>query len=191
MNGGSTPAGRPVPRLLPGVGLPVGAIIQYAYTVADIDAEIAKQIEVFGIGPWFKLGPFTPPEARYRGEPTTMTVTIARAFAGTTMMELVAQHDDAPSVYREVIERRGHGFHHFAITSDDLDADVARFAARGYAVCFEDRMPSGGRITYVDATGDLPGMVEIIEMTPAQEQKFAAFKKAAENWDGFDPIRVG
>jgi len=178
-------------RLIPGVGLPVGAIIQYAYTVEDIDAEIARQIEVFGIGPWFKLGPFTPPEARYRGQPTSMSITIARAFAGTTMMELVAQHDDSPSVYREVIDRRGHGFHHFAITTDDMDAEIARLSARGYAVCFEDRVPSGGRVTYVDATTDLPGMVEIIEMTPAQEAKFAAFSHAATTWDGTDPVRIG
>lgn len=178
-----------MPRLMSGVGKPVGAIIQYAYTVADIDEGIAAYSKIFHVGPWFRWGPFTPAAARYRGEYTGMTVTLARAFIGDTMIELIQQHDDGPSVYREVFEARGHGFHHWAITSDDPDADIARL---GYPVVFEDHVPTGARVTYVDARRDLPGMIEILELTPDQEDKYADFHRASAEWDGTtDPVRAG
>ena len=85
-----------------------GAIVQHAYTVADIEAAALRETRACGIGPWFLRGPFTPPDARYRGEPSRATFTLARAFLGPVMVELIQQHDDEPSVFRE----RPLGFHH-------------------------------------------------------------------------------
>jgi hypothetical protein len=173
-------------------GRPPGSVIQYAYTVADIDAAIGLYVDRFGVGPWFRRGPFTPPLARYRGQPAEMTITLARAFAGDTMVELIQQHDDGPSVYREMIERRGgHGFHHFAIGTLDLARDLERFAAMNYPVAFEDQVPSGARVVYVDSTADLPGFIEIIEMNEAMQRMYATFRDAAASWDGNNPVRLG
>jgi hypothetical protein len=170
-------------------GRPPGTVIQYAYTVADIDVSISLYVDRFRVGPWFVRGPFTPPLARYRGRPAQMTITLARAFAGDTMIELIQQHDESPSIYREVIERRGHGFHHFAIGT--LDRDLDRFAAMNYPVAFEDRVPSGARVVYVDSTADLPGFIEVIEMNDAMQQMYAMFRDEAAGWDGTNPIRLG
>jgi hypothetical protein len=183
------PAGPQRPPLA--FGRQPGTVIQYAYTVPDIDQAIAVYLDRFGAGPWFRRGPFTPPEARYRGEPCTMTITLARTFAGDSMIELIQQHDDNPSVFTEKIRQHGYGFHHWAIASTDIDADIARFADRGYPVAFEDRVPSGARIVYVDATPELPGMIEIIEMNETQDQMYAHFRNAAANWDGTNPVREG
>jgi Glyoxalase/Bleomycin resistance protein/Dioxygenase superfamily len=172
-------------------GRPAGAVIQYAYTVADIHASIRRYVDLFRVGPWFVRGPFTPPLARYRDQPAQMTITLARAFAGDTMIELIQQHDDGPSVYREMIERRGHGFHHFAIGTLHLEQDLDRFAAMNYPVAFEDRVPSGARVVYVDSTADLPGFIEIIEMNDAMQQMYTMFHDEALTWDGTDPIRLG
>ena len=132
-----------------------------------------------------------PPGARYRGEYTGLTITLARAFSGTAMIELIQQHDDGPSVYRETIDRQGYGLHHWAITTLDADAEIARFSRRGYPVVFEDVVPSGARVVYVDATAELPGMIEILEMNEIQEQLYTGFYRAAAAWDGTDPIREG
>jgi hypothetical protein len=167
-----------------------GDIIQYAYVVPDIDTALRRYLDVFRIGPWFVRGPFTPPEARYHGRTTGLTVTLARAFTGTSMVELVQQHDDGPSVYRDVLAAGG-GFHHWAIGTEDLAADLARLAARGYPAVFEDRLPSGARVVYVDATAELPGMIEVLEMNDAQRALYARFHQAALEWDGTDPIREG
>lgn len=172
-------------------GRPLGGIIQYAYTVADISASMRAYTAEFGVGPWFFRGPFSPQQARYRGNPTAMTITLARAFVGETMIELIQQHDQAPSVYREFIDRAGHGFHHWAIGTADLAADLARFAARGWPVAFEDVVPSGARVVYLDATPELPGMVEIVEMNEAMQAMYDSFYRASVDWDGSDPIREG
>ena len=124
-------------------GRSIGQIIQYAYTVADIDRSMALYTERFGVGPWFRRGPFTPPNARYRGESTGLTISLARAFVGDTMIELIQQHDDGPSVYRKVIEQ-GHGFHHWAVGVDDVEERIAYFAALGYPAVFEDVLTALG-----------------------------------------------
>lgn len=172
-------------------GRPLGEIIQFAYTVADVDAAVRLYVERFGVGPWYRRGPFTPPHARYRGEPAQLTITLARAFHGDTMIEVIQQHDDSPSVFRERIDKVGYGFHHWAIATRDIEGDIARFAADGYPVAFEDQVPSGARIVYVDATAELPGMIELIEMNDVQEQMYERFHRAAADWDGGDPIREG
>jgi Glyoxalase/Bleomycin resistance protein/Dioxygenase superfamily len=178
----------PLPSALPlGFGRLPGTVIQYAYTVPDLAAAIDLYVTRFDAGPWFRRGPFTPPQARYRGEPVSMTISLARCFAGDSMIELVQQHDATPSVFNE----RPHGFHHWAVGVRDMDAAIARFAGFGYPVAFSDVVPSGARIVYMDATADLPGMIELIEMNAQQESMYAAFRDAAAGWDGTRPVREG
>ena len=174
-----------------GFGQPAGALIQYAYTVADIHAAMATWTATLGIGPWFVRGPFTPAAAEYRGRPTTPTLTLARAFSGHAMVELVHQSCRTPSVYREIIEQRGHGFHHWGVGVHDIDAEVARHAALGHEVAFADTLPSGARIRYVDTSAAVPGFVELIEMTPDQDTTYTRIHRAAMGWDGTDPVRSG
>lgn len=162
-----------------------GSIIQAAYTVEDIQAGMRRFSAELGIGPWFLLGPFVPAKGFYRGEVTTMNISLAVAFAGQIMIELIAQHDDKPSVYRETLAKRGaHGFHHWAIGARDFDAAVARYKKQGYAEVFSDISPRGVRVVYVDTTADLPGMIEIIEMTADVEAQYQRMYEAARAWDG-------
>jgi hypothetical protein len=174
-------------------GQPIGGLIQFAYTVPDVHTAMTTWTERFGIGPWFVRGPFTPTEAQYRGLPTSPTLTLARAFSGQAMVELVQQHDDGPSVYRDVIETqgRGYGFHHMAIGVRDFDAAVAAHRRAGAEVVFTDTVPTGARVAYVDTTDALPGMVEIVEMNEAQERAYTRIHLASLDWDGADPIREG
>ncbi|MFT4116062.1 VOC family protein [Bradyrhizobium sp.] len=170
-------------------GQPVGGIVQAAYTVDDIESAMKRYVDALGIGPWFVSGPFVPAKGFYRGEPTDMSLTLAVAFTGHMMIELIEQHDSKPSVYQETIKVKGHGFHHWAICSKDFDADVARYEAAGYPVVFSDVSPRGVRIVYVDTSRDLPGMLEIIETTDALESIYHSYFAAAQDWDGKDPIR--
>ena len=70
-------------------------------------------VDALNIGPWFVSGPFVPAKGFYRGEPTDMSLTLAVAFTGHMMVELIEQHDTKPSVYQETIKLKGHGFHHW------------------------------------------------------------------------------
>jgi hypothetical protein len=71
----------------------------------------------------------------------------------------------------------------------DLDAELERCAAQGYEQAYSDRLPSGARIVYVDSTADLPGMIELVEYTEAQEDVYTNIYRASIGWDGSDPIR--
>lgn len=170
-------------------GQPLGTIVQFAYVVADIDEAMTQYVHRLHVGPWFVRGPFQPPEGRYRGQPTKPTLSVARGFAGHSMVELIAQHDDSPSVFHEGEGPRRYGFHHWATMTKTFDEDVARYAALGYEEAFSDRLASGSRVVYVDATCDLPGMIELIEHTDAQERVYTEIFRAAIGWDGRDPIR--
>jgi hypothetical protein len=171
-------------------GQPVGGVIQSAYVVADIQASMRDFTSRLGVGPWFVSNPFQPPEGLHRGEPTRFTITLAIAFSGHLMIELIQQHDEFPSVYQETIRARGYGFHHWGVASDDLDADVERYKALGYVVAFSDRSPRGMRVAYMDKPGELPGMIELVEMTPAAEAAYTKCFEAARDWDGANPRRT-
>jgi hypothetical protein len=175
--------------MLPEWGQPLDAIVQFAYVVDDIDAAATRYVERLGVGPWFVRGPFDPPDAHYRGRPTQPTFSVARAFTGHAMLELIVQHDDGPSVFHEGDGPRRYGFHHWARVTKTFDADVARYAEFGYEEAFADRLPTGSRVVYMDATRDLPGMIELVEHTRAQEHVYTEIYRASVGWDGGDPIR--
>jgi hypothetical protein len=161
------------------------SIIQFAYTVDDIQGAMRRYTDLLRIGPWFLIGPFVPAKGIYRGDVTTMRISLAVAFAGEAMVELIEQHDEAPSVYQETLKVRGaHGFHHWAIGSRDFEATVVRFKRQGYPEAFSDISPRGVRVVHFDTTRDLPGMLEVIEMTADVEEQYRRMYQAAKDWNG-------
>ena len=170
-------------------GQPAGALCQFAYVVPDVERAMSDFAERLRVGPWFMRGPFQPPDARYRGQPTAAVFSVARAFSGHAMVELIQQHDASPSVFHESGGQRRYGFHHFATMTTSFDSDVERYAGLGYEEAFFDMLPSGSRVVYVDSTRDLPGMLELVEHSEAQEQVYANIQRASVGWDGRDPIR--
>ena len=172
-----------------GFGQPQTGVFQIAYVVEDIDASMRQWGEQLEIGPWFLLAHFTGERATYRGEPAQADVALAMGYAGHMLVELIAPNDDKPSVYREAIERRGYGFHHFGIGTLDYDADLARHLEQGHELAFEARVPTGGRVGYVDTTAELAGYLELVEMDAATDAAFTRFYAASLAWDGRDPVR--
>ena len=104
-------------------------------------------------------------------------------------IELIQQLNDAPSVYREIIDRRGYGFHHFGIATGNFDQEVERYRSSGASLAFLLRVPSGGRVAYMDTTATLPGFTELIELGSGFEPTFNRFYRASIGWDGSDPVR--
>jgi hypothetical protein len=172
-------------------GQPVDGITQVAFTVVDMETAIDRYVNEFGVGPWYLRGPFTPAKATYRDQPTAPSVSLAMAFSGHMMIELIQQHDDSPSVYSETIARSGHGFHHFGVATFDFDNRADFYRQSGYVCVFTDITPVGTRVAYFDCQGALPGMIELIEMNSAQERRYSRIYAEAAAWDGNDPIRRG
>jgi hypothetical protein len=107
------------------------------------------------------------------------------------MIELIQQHNEAPSVYREVIDVRGFGFHHWAIPTRSFDEDTGRYQAQGFEVAYSDVLDTGARINYLDAVSSIGGMVELVELTSAQLDRYTLFYLSSIGWDGTEPVREG
>jgi hypothetical protein len=160
-----------------------GGIMQVAYTVADIEQRMRTFADHLKVGPWHVRGPFKQTGAIYRGAPSTTELTLALSYADHLMIELIQQHDDEPSIFKEVVEKRGFGFHHWAVGSKDFETDVARYQDAGFDLAFSSRARGFG-VAMLDSTMRLPGMLEIIEMTKANEERYTKMHQASRDWDG-------
>jgi hypothetical protein len=168
-------------------------ILQTSFVVKDVYESIQAFLELLEIGPWFVFEHYPMPVLKYRDVPTTMDFTVAAAFSGPMMFELVQQHDDQPSAYRDVVSTRGYGFHHIALPSYEYDRDLARYRQLGFAIANEGTGPpdhGGGRAAYIDTRSRLPGLIELMEVVPSLSASLSEMEATAANWDGSDPIRV-
>ena len=170
-------------------GQPDNGIVQTAYVVKDIREAIDHWVKELHVGPWFLIEHFKGLDAKYRGKPSEADAALAMSFAGHMNIELIQQYDDAPSVYRETIDKRGYGFHHWGVASSDVDADIRRYEAMGMEVAFRAGVPTGGDVAYMDTHGAMPGFLELIATNPAMDRAFSRFYGAALSWDGTDPVR--
>jgi glyoxalase/bleomycin resistance protein/dioxygenase superfamily protein len=170
-------------------GQPDDGVIQMAYVVEDIHRAMHEWASKLKVGPWFLIDHFTGVDPLYRGQPSQADVALAMSFAGHMNVELIQVNRPAPSVYQETIDKRGYGFHHFGIATSDFDRDVERYRAGGAELAFHLKVPSGGRVAYMDTTASLPGMVELIELGAGFEPTFNRFYRASIGWDGQVPVR--
>lgn len=168
---------------------PTGSIMQIAHVVHDIEAAVTRCASALGAGPFFLLPHLQLVQPRYRGQPTDLDCSIALGFSGGLCVEFIQQHNAAPSVFREHLDRSGPGFQHWGVMTTDFDADVARHGAAGHAVAFSGAVAVGGRFAYVDSVSDLGGMIELIELTPPVADLFRFLGDAATGWDGREPLR--
>jgi hypothetical protein len=159
-------------------------IMQYAYIVPDLQEAMENYAERLGVGPWFVTERFSPPQMQYRGQPTNPDVAIAMSYSGGMNIELIQQRDDTPSVYHEVRQARGFGFHHWGVTTENFDRDLQAYLDRGDEAAFTITLGSGSRIAYIDTTAYLPGMVELIEVTDGVRASFGNMHRITRDWDG-------
>ncbi|MFN3287290.1 MAG: VOC family protein [Sphingomonadaceae bacterium] len=176
-----------VPRRL-GMG-PGQRIIQHAWVVPSIDAAARAWAGATGIGPFLALRHVRVGRPRHRGRPQATDFSVAVAQAGEVQVELVEQHDDGPSCYRDSVPAGGAGFHHVAVMSADYERELARLTAGGAEVA-ADGIFGDLRFAYVDLRPAIGCMVELVEDTPTIRAWFARIRSAAEGWDGQGPALV-
>lgn len=158
-------------------------IMQVSYIVPDLQQAMKDYAELLGVGPWFVTERFQPADLLYRGQPTSPDVTIGMSYSGHMNIELIQQRDDAPSAYKETERSRGFGFHHWGVATDDFDRDLKKYLDRGSAIVFSMTLGSGIKLAYLD-TGNLPGMIELIQINDGVKTSFTNMFRAARDWDG-------
>jgi hypothetical protein len=161
---------------------------QNAWVVDDLQAAMRHWIETCGVGPFFVLEHVQMQDLTYRGRPASVDCTIALAQAGRMQVELIVQHCDNPSIYRDLVPKGRSAFHHVAVFATDYDRELAEYRDQGLSVTTTGRF-GDMRFCYVDASPRIDCVIEILEESQPLREHFAHIAAAAVDWDGRDPVR--
>ena len=163
-------------------------LFQLGFVVDDLLDDAARWARVLGVGP-FHVTPTRTSRATYRGAPSNVEVQYALAQAGPVQVELIKQHCDRPSMFRDVFAKGESGFHQLCTVSRDYDGKVAQYEQLGYELTGEIAVP-GQRIAYFDTFGDFGFYVEVVEHNPELVKRWEHIARTCAEWDGRDPVRV-
>jgi catechol 2,3-dioxygenase-like lactoylglutathione lyase family enzyme len=167
----------------------LGAVMQLAFVPADFDAALAFWTKTMGAGPFFVIDHVQLEAVKHQGQPAEIDFSIALGYWGDLQIEVIRQHNNAPSIYTSWRDAGLQGVHHVCILVDDMALARRVCADAGAVVMQEARMPGGGEVIYVDTGGGPGTMVEILQSGPQTAPFFAMMRDAARGWDGADPIR--
>jgi len=167
----------------------VGPVIQNGFVVRDLEAAVLHWSGKLGVGPFYLIEHIEFGEAYFRGAPLELDMSVAIAQWGEMQIELIQQHDTAPSIYTEFKARHAEGLQHVGVLTPSLDAQLARLSLLGLQPVQWGATAAGMRFAYVDSDAHPGGMLELIENGPAVEAFFGRVRKAAESWDGSRPLR--
>jgi hypothetical protein len=163
--------------------------MQLCWVVPDLEAAIDHWVRTSGAGPFFVFEDVHFTESTYRGQAADIPPhRAAIGQFGDQQIELISPIGDAPGIWNEVVPAGGFGFHHTALYCTDYEEQKAAYVAEGAEVVFEGLM-MGAKTCYLDTLKTLGFMTELITANPVAEMVFGEFRKAAEGWDGSDPIR--
>lgn len=173
-------------------GVPGKHLMQAAFMVEDLKAAALAWTKTTGIGPFFVVPHIQLAEFDYRGKPGSgLDFSVAIAQSGGVQIELIQQHCDSPSAYRDLIAKGTQGFHHFCVYTDDYDATRQRYIDQGFVSAI-DGLFGDMRFCYIDTSPALGCMIEIVEEAAFESEFFVRIAEAARDWDGVtDPVRIG
>lgn len=166
-----------------------GPIDQVAYVVPDLESAAKYWAEVLGIGPWFVISRVRPDDFRFDGAPSPVEMSLAIAYSGRTQIELIEQHNDAPSMYKEAIDAGRFGQHHLGFFRRDYEARLESALSAGYRIGQQGSLGGSIRFAYLRTDREPGAIVELVELTDPIEASFVALHQQALAWDGSDPIR--
>jgi hypothetical protein len=163
-------------------------LFQVGFVVNDLLASAARWARVFGVGPFHVL-PRRSVACTYRGAASSIDLQVAVAQAGPAQIELIEQHCDTPSVFRDRFARGASGLHQLCTVTRDYDGRKAHYQALGYELGCEIATP-GQRVAYYDTFDDFGFFTEIAEETPRFLADLARIARTCAEWDGRDPVRI-
>jgi hypothetical protein len=173
--------------MLPNNDLRLGPIMQNGYLVGNIEAAVHHWTEVMGVGPFFLFDHLKFTEMFYRGQACTLEMSAAVAYWGHVQIELIQLWNDVPSMYREFPAAAMGGLQHVGAMTHSLADDTERLRRRGVEPIQWGEV-DGIRFAYFATDHHPGGVLELIEHGPIDDY-YAMFRKAADEWDGRDPLR--
>ena len=161
---------------------------QQAYLVDDLETACVEWSRLYGAGPFILVPHHRTDRFVYRGTDQEADVSYAFGYLGDMMIQFIQQHDDTPSIYRDMYRSDQTGFHHVGILVSDFPAARQRYIDLGFEVACElyaDNVDAA----YVDTRAVSGGFTEIHADPPHILKAFAHWRKAHEAFrPGDDPV---
>lgn len=86
---------------------PYAGLFQTAWIVDDLTQAVDRWLATTNAGPFYLIPHAQVQGLKYRGKGSSIDISAALAQTGPLRIELVEQHSDAPSAYRDVFPK-GH-----------------------------------------------------------------------------------
>ena len=77
-------------------------LFQYAYFVNDLETSINKWAKLYYAGPFSVTPHHVTDKFHYRGQDVEADVSYAFGYLGDMMIQFIQQHDNTPSIYRDM-----------------------------------------------------------------------------------------
>ncbi len=166
-------------------------IVQICWVVGDLESAAMQWVNTLAAGPFFFSHHIQFDELTYRGEPATLDQSSAVGQWGTIQVELFQQHCGSPSGARDMFQSGQTGIHHLTYFAGAFDAEARRMESMGFPPVMTCRLPDVGgmRLAWFDTRPVLGTMIEVYEERDLMRQAYHIVAKAAEGWQGEDPLR--
>ena len=117
-----------------------------------------------------------------RGQPIEADVSYAVGYSGATQIQLIEQHDQLPSIYRDMYPT-GFGHHHIGRLVVDYETERDRLISLGFALACELHA-NDIRAAYLDTRPPIGVFTEFHSITPRILATFTRWRTAHDTWDG-------
>ena len=165
-------------------------LFQEAYLVEDLDAAILRWNELFRAGPFVRTFHHETDRFEYRGTDQEADVSYAFGYLGEMMIQLIVQHDDTPSIYRDMFPPGETGFHHVGVLVHDFEAEFERLEKLGFE-CATRLYADGVDAAYFDTREANGCFTEIHGDPPHILGAFASWRRAHALWRHGDSPFLG
>ncbi|GLR68555.1 glyoxalase [Acidocella aquatica] len=167
----------------------IGNVMQLAFVPADVDAALKYWTQTMGAGPFVALDHVQMDAATYKGAPVAIDFSVYIGYWGDLQIEIIAQHDDTPSIYKSWRDEGCEGLHHVCLITSDMAKARRIIQDAGGTVVQEAFLPGGVEAFYAETGGGPGTMVEVLQPNQAILDAFAHIKSLSVGWDGADPVR--
>ncbi len=167
----------------------IGGVVQLAFVPGDVDAALTYWTQTMGAGPFVALEHLQMDAATYKGAPAEIDFSAYIGYWGDLQIEIIVQHDDAPSIYKSWRDEGREGLHHVCLVTSDMPRARRIIADAGGTVVQEAFLPGGAEVIYAETGGGPGSMVEVFQPAQAALDLFAWIKSLAVDWDGTNPVR--
>jgi hypothetical protein len=153
----------PTPIAPPGPEPAFLDVSEIIMVVEDLDEAVARQWDLFGIGPWeiWTLDNSSVDDMHQHGAPRDFAIRIAYTKIGNVHWELV-EPLDTHSTYYETLRDHGPSVHNIVFKVADFDSTVSLMAARGFGT-YNSGDWHGTRFINFDTRSALPVVAEIFD----------------------------